>query len=107
MQEMQEVRVRQLQKEFKYKHRNQKKNYIFEDEFPRAAVTREYLHPQVDRSPAPFSWSGLQYAAHMAPGIYDSITTHTKTRRHRYGRNSLYRDTQCFTFSSPVYNWYM
>jgi hypothetical protein len=67
--EMQEARLRQLQAEFKYKHRNQKKNYIFEDEFPRPSVTREYLHPQVDRSPAPFSWSGLQYAAHVLPAI--------------------------------------
>jgi uncharacterized membrane protein YgcG len=59
----QTAKARRLQAEFKYKHRNQKKGYLFEDDFPRAAVTREYLKPQVDRSPAPFSWSGLQHAA--------------------------------------------
>ena len=54
------LRALLCQSEFKYKHRNQKKNYIFEDDFPRGAVTREYLKPQVDRSAAQFSWSPLQ-----------------------------------------------
>jgi DNA excision repair protein ERCC-5 len=78
---MQEARVQHLQAEFKYKHRNQKKNYIFEDDFPRGAVTREYLHPQADRSPAPFSWSGLQYVQRQRLCIIRCMTGSTHHRK--------------------------
>eukprot|EP01045_Picozoa_sp_COSAG04_P008852 COSAG04_NODE_499_length_13372_cov_8.292398_7_plen_1071_part_00 len=55
------ARLRHRQLEFQYKHRNAKKHYMFEDGFPRPAVTNAYLEPEVNRDPQPFSWKEIRY----------------------------------------------